>query len=237
MTSRLACVLLLSSLAACGSDSNNTPMPDAPGSAAQMITITGHAQQPLPSMVLAGVTVGAYQNANDSTAIATGTTDTSGNFTIQVMTNGVALDGFLKASLSGYLDTYLYPPSPITADYSGASMNLINESTLETLSGSFCHHGITNANGVIAVEVVDASMTPVAGAAISSTPAPMAYCYNGATAGVPDSTATATSTDGIGYMLDVSGEVTVSATKTGSTFAPHMVNARVGALTTTLIAP
>jgi hypothetical protein len=188
-------------------------------------------------MALAGVTVGAYQNTDETTPVATATTDTAGNYTLTITTNGHALDGYIKATLADHLDTYLYPPSAITADYNGAALNIITESVLMTLSGSFCHHAIDHTNGVVAVEVADASMTAVAGAMISSTPAAAAYCYNGATAGVPDSTATMTSTDGIGYMLDVTGDVTVSATKAGSTYASHKVKARVGSLTTTLITP
>lgn len=238
MTTRLACVLLLTSLVACGGDdNNNTPMPDAPGSAAATITITGNAHQPLPAMALSGVAVSAFQNSDENTPVATATTDTSGNYTLTITTGGKALDGYIKATLAGHLDTYLYPPSAITTDYSGAALNIIDENTLMTLSGTFCHHAIDHTNGVVAVEVADASMTAVAGATVASTPAAAAYCYNGATAGVPDSAATMTATDGIGYMLDVSGDVTVSATKSGATFASHKVKARVGSLTTTLITP
>ena len=39
-----------------------------------------------------------------------------------------------------------------------------------------------------------------------------------------------------GYMLDVSGTVTVTANKSGLTFGSHKINARIGSLTTTLVA-
>lgn len=241
MTSRLACVLFVTSLAACGSDNKTTT--DAgngsgSGSAAAMITITGTAKtvgagssSPAP-----GVTIGAYRNSDENTPVATATTDTAGAYTLTIMTNGQALDGFLKATLTGDLDTYLYPPAPLTADFSGAAINMVTENTVQLLS-NVCGHGITEANGVIGVEVFDASMQPVAGASLSSTPAAAKYCFDGATPGLPDGAKTETAADGLGYMIDVSGSVMVSASKSGTTFKSHSVKVRVGTLTTTLITP
>lgn len=240
MTTRLACVLFLTSLAACGGDDSNNktnPMPDAPGSAAQTITITGTTKvvSASGSTATPGVSVSAYQSSDENTAVATAASDTAGNYTLTITTNGHPLNGYLKATLNGYLDTYLYPPSAITTDYAGAAINIVNESTLEALS-TICGHGITNAQGVIAAEAFDAAMMPVAGVAFSSSPAAMKYCYNGSSP-LPDSSKTVTSADGIGYMIDVTGDVMVSATKTGATFATHTVKVRTNALTTTLLAP
>lgn len=240
MTLRLACVLLLTSLAACGSSDNNTTdsgngSGSGSGSAAAMITITGTTvEKGLSTAPLSGVTVGAYQNSDENTALATAVSDTAGNFSLTITTNGHPLDGFLKATVTGHLDTYLYPPTVLVADYSGASMNLVTRDTVNLLSGTACRHMIDDTQGVIAVEVVDATMTPVDGVMVASNPAAADYCYN-ATNGFPDSTLNATTTSGIGYMLDVSGEATVSATKSGTTFASHAVKARVGTVTTTLI--
>lgn len=45
-----------------------------------------------------------------------------------------------------------------------------------------------------------------------------------------------TADNGTGYLTNVpAGEATVSASKSGNTFLSHKVNARAGALTTTLI--
>ena len=239
MTSRLACVLFVTSLAACGSDNKtSTDAGNGSGSAAAMITISGTAKTVAAngSSPAVGVTIGAYRNSDENTAVATATTDTAGAYTLTVMTNGQALDGFLKASLSGDLDTYLYPPAPLAADFSGAAINMVTEQTVQTLS-TFCGHGITEANGVIGVEVFDASMQPVAGASLSSTPAAAKYCFDGSTPGLPDGSKTVTAADGLGYMIDVSGSVTVSADKSGTTFKSHSVKVRVGTLTTTLITP
>jgi hypothetical protein len=55
--------------------------------------------------------------------------------------------------------------------------------------------------------------------------------------GFPNKNATMTDTDGLAYLLNITGSASVTATKTGSTFASHSVKARAGAFTTTLIAP
>lgn len=241
MNSRLACVLLVTSLAACGSDNKSTADSgngSGSGSAAAMITITGTAKTVSAggSSPAAGVTVGAYRNSDENTPVATATTDTGGNYSLTIMTNGQALDGFLKGTLAGDLDTYLYPPAPLAADYAGAAINMVTESTVQTLS-TVCGHGITESNGVLGVEVFDASMQPVAGAAITTTPMAAKNCYDGATAGFPDSSKTVTGADGLAYAIDLSGSVTVSAQKSGLTFPSHTVKVRVGTLTTTLVAP
>jgi hypothetical protein len=47
-----------------------------------------------------------------------------------------------------------------------------------------------------------------------------------------------TDTDGVAYILNVpAGQVTVSATKTGSTFLSHTIKGWPDDLTTTLITP
>jgi hypothetical protein len=232
---RFACVLLLTSVVGCGSDGGNTPPADAAPVVPAHIMVTGTAKSAgIGSGPLAGVAINAYSNTDETTAVATATTDQAGNYTLDVTTNGKALDGYIKASIASYLDTYLYAPAPLSADYAGASMNLVTESTLETLS-SLCHHGITNAMGVVGLEVVDKAGTVVSGATLTATPAPAAFCYDG-TNGLPDSTVMMTNTDGLGYMLDLSGSVTVSATKSGATFGSHAIKVRIGSLTTTLVA-
>ena len=186
------------------------------------------------STPLAGVAISAYQNADEATVVASATTDQSGNYTLDITTNGKALDGYIKASIASYLDTYLYAPTPLVADYAGASMNLITEQTLELLSGTLCNHAITNAMGVVGLEAVDGAGAVVAGAQFVGTPAPVAYCYNGSS-GLPDRNATMTAADGLGYMINVNGSVTVTATKSGVTFGSHVINVRIGSLTTTLV--
>lgn len=237
-------------LAACGGDGSDTPDAARPGDdaavqvdgppAPPMITITGTAvsrglggAQPV-----ADALVGGYRNSDEATALATTMTDAQGNFTLVIDTRGEALDGFLKATKAGFKDTYLYPPAPIAADTT-APVNMVAENLYGTLS-TLAQGNQQAGNGLIALVVVDGSSAtsmPVAGATVSSEPAAGAYRYN--MGGFPNSQAAATDADGVAYMFNVppNVQVTVSATKAGSTFRTHPLKAWPDQLTTTLITP
>lgn len=237
-TTRLICVALCSSLVACGGGGGTQPPDAAQGSAAARITIAGtaKAQGAGSSTPLAGVAVGAYKTGDDAAALATATTDQQGNYTLEITTGGVALDGYVKASITGYLDTYLYPPAPLTSDFTGAALNLVSTNLIGLLAQNFCGAtSYSSTDGIVAVAVVNAAMMPVAGATVSATPAAMTYCYNAGSPAVPNKSATMTATDGLAYMIQVTGETSLSATKSGSAFNAHTVNSRAGALTTTII--
>ncbi len=240
---------------ACGGDSGGGDDPDGPpgggdGPAADaavdappappMITITGTAvQRGLGgTQPVAQAQIGGYRNSDEAAAIATTMTDAQGNFTLVVSTGGVALDGFIKATRTGFRDTYLYPAAPIAAD-TMAPVNMVTTGNYDTLS-NLAQGNQQQGNGLIALVVVDgptATSMPVAGATVSSTPASGAYRYN--SGGFPNSQATATATDGVAYMFNAppNVSVTVSATKAGMTFRSHALKARPDVLTTTLITP
>jgi hypothetical protein len=227
--------LLCCALLGCGDDGGSA---DAPPSAPPMITVSGTAtkHENTSTSPAAGVMVGAYKNSDPNTAVATAMTDANGNYTMMIPTGGVAVDGYLKATLASFLDTYLYPPKALDADFNMASLNMVDDSTLMLLSGSLCGSQQDTAKGVIAMIVADANMTAVKGASVSSSPAAQKYCYN--QGGFPNKSATATDTDGIAYMINLPpGDVTVNARMTGVTYVSHKVNARPGVLTTTVIQP
>ena len=228
--------LSLFSLVACGG--GDDPLtPDSPP-AAQMITLSGTAQEVSASGTdpAPGVLVEAFRNSADTTVVVSATTDAQGNYTLTVETNGTALDGFLKATKSGLLDTYLYPDKPLGEDFDGASINMVSSSTINALSQFLCDDPQDPAKGVIAALVFDGAQQTVGGAMINASPAPTSVCYNGNN-DLPDGDANMTAADGIGYMFNVTGEVTVSTTVTGATYTSHKVTARAGALTTTLFRP
>ena len=236
----LALALALA-LAACGgssssggSDGNPGGNADAPPAPA-MVTFSGTVTEKPSGKLLANVSLGAYMEGG-STPVATATTDAQGNFTMTIPTGGTALQGYVKATLSTYIDSYLYPPTPVGADMTGVTVFMVTSGTVDLLSSNFCKNTQDTAKGLIAVEVLDASMAKVQGAMVASQPMAAKYCYNSGS--FPSSTASTTDVDGIGYMLNVApGTVTVSATKSGSTFKSHAVNARAGALTLTIIQP
>lgn len=201
-----------------------------------MVTITGTstARSGTTTSPGAGVLITAYRNGSDA-VVAMTTTDASGNYSLVIETGGMALDGYLKGTLATYMDSYLYPPSIVDADLDGASMNMITPGTLDLLANTLCAANQTTATGAVAVIVTDAAEMPVAGAMTATAPAATKVCYN--SNGFPSRNATMTDTDGVAYMFNVTGQATVSATKSGSTFASHLVNARAGTFTTTLIQP
>jgi hypothetical protein len=217
--------------AGCGGDDGPVEM-----TAPAMITITGTstARSGLSTSMGVGVMITAYRNGSD-TPVAMTTTDSSGNYSLVIETGGKALDGYLKGTLATYMDSYLYPPAIVDADLDGASMNMITPATMDLLANTLCGADQTTATGAIAVIVLDATEMAVAGATVDSSPAATKVCYNAN--GVPSRNATTTATDGVAYMFNVTGQATVSATKTGSTFSSHAVNARAGTFTTTLIQP
>src|SRR5205814_9703661 len=105
-----------------------------------------------------------------------------------ITTNGKPLDGFLKATLSGYVDTYLYAPKPIDADFASASINMVTSGTVSTVSGTLCGMNQDTAKGMIAMIAADANNTAVAGATATSSPAAGKICYN--QGGFPNKNAT-----------------------------------------------
>jgi hypothetical protein len=230
-------VPLLFVFTACGDDGGGGGgTPDAPSNIPAMINISGKAVEKStdPDKPLMGVMLAAYRNSDPNTAVVTGTTDANGMYTLSIPTEGKPLDGFVKATYTGLLDTYLYPPKPLSEDFGTASIYMVSSGTLDLLSSLACRNQQDLAKGLVAVLVTDAANMPVAGAKVSSSPAAAKDCYN--MGGTPNSNATMTDTDGIAYELNLPpGEVTVSATKSGSTFNSHKVNARAGTLTTTVI--
>jgi hypothetical protein len=233
-TTLLPLLLLFS---ACGDDGGGGGggTPDAPSNVPAMVTISGTtAEKSTSTTMLSGVMIAAYRNSDPNTPVVMTTSDAQGNYTLSIPTNGMALDGYVKATYTGLIDTYLYPPRALVADFSGASIYMVSTSTRDLLSGTLCGALQDNAKGVVAVLVVDAAMTPIAGATVSSSPAAAKYCYN--SGGFPNKTATMTDTDGIAYMINLpAGDVTVMAAKSGLNFPSHKVNARAGTLTTTPI--
>lgn len=228
---KLALTALL--LAACGGSDSKTV--DSP-TVAQTINISGTASERSLSgaMPVAGLTVAAYSSAAPSTVVVMTTTDANGMYTLAVPTMGKPVDGFIKATKSGYIDTYLYPPAPLTADFSSASLNMLTPSEFGLLSGTLCAVTADNAKATVALEVVDASMQTVMGATVSSSPAASKECYD--QGGFPNKSATATDTDGVAVMFNITaGQVMVSAAKSGATFKSHTINATAGAFTTTLV--
>lgn len=230
------------------SGSNSMPPPDGrpvdvpPAQA--MLTISGQTFEvttsgPVPR---AGVTVSAYRNADPNMPVATATSDAQGNYSLDIVTNGEPIDGYLHATLTGMVDTYLYPPYPVFEDFDLASVFLVSRGN-ETMNGNWENlDNLTGGDqepgkGIIALVVTDGA-TPVGGATVTTTPELDVY-YNAMVGGfaLPLSTATETHTDGIAYVKNALGSVRLDAQATGLTFSPTTVHVRGDVLTTTLVVP
>lgn len=213
---------------------------DAPITAPAQITISGQAtaQDTSGSTPLAGVTVAAFRTNDENAPIATTTTDAQGNYSLTLETGGVAIDGYLKATTSGYKTTYLYPPYPLAMDFDKASILMVTQSTWDSLS-QIAQGNQQAGKGIIGLVVTDGA-NPVGGATVSSTPAATPVRYNAAlgTLVIPSADATETHTDGVAYLFNAPpGQLTVSAEKSGLTFSSHAVKAWADQLTTTVIVP
>jgi len=246
MKARLSFAICL--LAACSGSGNNNggddtgDMPDAkvfmdappvvPGS----ITLNGNvSEQGLSSKSpVSGASIALYANSDQQHPLAMTTTNAQGDYSMTVMTSG-AIDGYMVATMSGYVDLYFYPTEPFAGNYTDGDMNMItpnNKNLLSQFSGGSQMAG----KGLIALAVLDANDMPVTGATVSSMPAASAYRYNGNT-GIPSNSAAMTGADGVAFMFNVSGPVTVTASKSGMTFKSHVVEARADKMTTTAVAP
>ncbi len=215
----------------------DAPLPiDAPVVVPMTIVISGKAttQELSGTSPVAGLAVAAFRVGDDATPLATATTDAQGNYSLSVTANGASLDAYLRATKAGFVDLYLYPRAALDANFTGANLDMLtmaNLGFLHTLAGG----GQQAGKGLIGLTVTDAAGAPVAGATVSSTPASGNARYN--SGGLPSSTATATDADGVAFLFNVPGAVTVTATKAGMTFHAHLVNARADKFTTTTVAP
>src|SRR3954470_8836839 len=99
-------------IAACSSTSNGGGNPgepdakifmDAPPVVPTQLAISGTAaeQGQSGSTPLTGVAIALYKVGADSTALATATTGGQGNYSLTLMTDGKAIDCYVKASKSG----------------------------------------------------------------------------------------------------------------------------------------
>ena len=224
-------------LGACGS-SNKSGNADAPVVPATIMISGTAAEVGISGLTpVAGVVVEAYSNSSDTTVVATATTDAAGTYSLTITTNGVVLDGYLKATKSSYMTTYLSPPAPLAATFAGGSVRMISPLVFNFLSGA-AQASQTSGMGFVAMIVDDSATMPVSGASVSSEPQAESYRYNDSSGRPTGAGTTVTAADGIGYMFNVPpGEVTVSAMKSGSTFKSHPVNVRADVITTTLVAP
>lgn len=227
-----------------GDDGGGDPTIDAPGvmdappsNVPAMIMLKGKTTERGISgeSNTAQVALAVYKVTDETTPIATATSDAQGNYTLMVPTGGVPLDGFIKASKATYLDIYLYPAAMWIADDTDGSINMMTPSNRDLLN-NFASGGQMSNKGLVGLAVFDSAGMPVSGATFTSMPMAGATKYLGGS-GLPDANATMTSSEGVGFLFNADETVTVGANKAGMSFRTHVVKARPGTFTTTSVAP
>jgi hypothetical protein len=153
---------------------------------------------------------------------------------VDVPTNNMPVDGYLHATDPKYLDTYVYPPYPITKDTPNARILLVSPSTLDLLPVL----GLPTQDpqkAFIGVLVVDCDGNAVQGATVTTNPAGTVKYGMGQ---LPSNTATSTGVDGLAYVFNVpAGSVEVDAVAGPNDLRQHSIDARAGVITTTIVAP
>ena len=236
---RLVFIGLSMAIAACGGDSSgpaagfecvNDALPTTAPALVQVDgQILGNALSPGP---VSGAIVTAFR-VSPAESLAVATSNTPGFYAVSISTGNVPVNGYLRATASGKVDTYAYPSRPLSANLT-TNVLMPSQSELDFLALAV---GVTqsNSNGFIGVVVKDCTGNPVAGATVSTNP-PGTVKYN--SAGAPSGTATSTADDGVAYVFNVpAGNVTVRGNGGGETLREHAVNARAGKVTLTEIQP
>jgi len=226
-------------IAACGGDSSGPAEgfgcvnDTLPTTAQALVTVNGAIRAnflspgPVSNAIVTAFRVGAPDT------IAIDTSNTPGDYLLSITTGGTPVNGYLRVTHSGQLDTYAYPSRPLAASLT-TNVLMPTQSELDFLGVAV---GVTQSasNGVIAVVVKDCFGATVAGATVSTNPAGTVR-YNSGTA--PSATAMSTSSDGVAYVFNVpAGDVTVRANGGGETLRQHVVTARAGTVTLTEIQP
>ena len=235
---RRASLGLLIAVAACGDASGPAPGFEClgapiPTTAPATILVDGQIlANALAPNALSGAIITAFR-IGDTTTLAADTSDTPGFYDLTLSSGGTPINGYLRVTHSGQVDTYAYPSRPLFADL---TTNILMPTSNE-LAFLGTAVGVTQAagNGFIGVIVKDCNGTAIAGATVSTNPSGTVRYNSGPT---PSPSATSTSSDGVAYVFNVSaGNVTVMANASGNVLRQHLVNARADVVTLTEIQP
>jgi hypothetical protein len=189
------------------------------------LTLTG--TQPLRGVALTFVPTS--QSAPSPTAMSSN----DGSYSITVETNGRPVSGYVRASLSSYLTSEVYPKSSLVADIGNNGIVVINEAGRSALA-QFSEVRLENNTGLATVAVLDCDGNPVSGAAVVVPGATVRYTAGGR----PDVDATSTSTDGVALAFNIPpGPTTISVSADGAEFADWSAEVRANVVTAVAVVP
>lgn len=207
--------------------------------APDMIIVSGSVRQTSSSGTtpLADVGITLHHYSHSYVADGEATTDPQGNFSITIVTANFAPGIYIVATKTGFKDTILYPPGPLTDNFAADPILLL---TAAQYSQMFTQLQVTPdpSRALVRVRVTDGTAS-VEGAMLSNIPAPGAYGYSDPSTGLPApiGVAEATAVDGIGYLVNAPDFDIVNATKSGVTFFSHTIEPPADQLTMTSLVP
>lgn len=186
----------------------------APASISVSGVVQGFTASPIDSAVVL-----AFRNGT-VTPVDSTMTDSQGKFTLNASTGGTPLDGYVKASKAGLIDTYAFPSAPLPGNAS-ITMTMVTSAQFSFLASG---DGVTPVagKGALAIRPVDCTETVVPTATVSTSPSASLYA------------------DGSGDFFAFNlapGSVQVNAQYQAHVFHSHSVTAIADAVTITIIAP
>ncbi len=194
-----------------------------PTTAPDPVTISGTAIEvtAVGTVPTAGVKIETFDTGAPTTATGTATSGAQGADSISLATGGVPINGYERATKTGYVTSYGFAATPIYQDYV-SNAPIVTAATIAQLESAA---SVTAADGkaLLSVRAIDCAGTAIAGATIATDPAGMLfYADNGA----PSAQATQTDASGVAYVFDVDvGDVTVSAQLGSIALRSHVVKA------------
>jgi hypothetical protein len=138
-------------------------------SAPATITVAGTTEKVTQqgSAALGSVAVGAYKTGVVA-ALASGTSNGSGAFSLNVPTATMPVDGYIKADIASYRTTYLFPPNPLIADTSMIPVTMVSDTNFDLLTSAVLMvQQDDTANGVVLAAAVDCQNRPITGATVT----------------------------------------------------------------------
>lgn len=228
-----------------------TPAPDAMPSALDCagdplpttvasppITIAGPIQEATLSGVgtLAASTHVSANNYGDDSVITEG--DFTGSFTvIDPNSSTTPLNAYVKATVSGYQDTYIFPGAPISENIPNAPLIMLSDSIFG-LIGLLTGITTVQGTGTLTAAILDCNNDPISGAVVTITPNVGTIKYADAT-GVPGSDDfPSTQAAGVVYIFNVPpGEYTISSSAGGTALRDNDVKSFADSISTIQVIP
>lgn len=232
----LLAVLLIPGIASCVPSNERAdarPKPDAhitdyscsgvpvPDTVPEIIKVAGTVFEPgIPGVTsnepLEGVVIRAFE-VGQNQELARAVSQEDGSFELLTSTEGVPKQAYLVATKSGYLETRLYPPRPVTADVEGFELPLFDPSKRSLLEER-AEVDQDESLGLAIAGVVDCALFPVGQATVTTSPEVGSLMYQDSV-GFPHPLIESTSHEGFVFMFNVPlGDLTVNATADGVDF-------------------